>query len=511
MSQISGDLGRRVREVRFNPIRSLTPAALASSLDEFEAGYLRRAVLLWEAIAERDDVLKTALPKRAKSVARRPWEIVKLDDSPEADADAEALTFFYNNLTATKATDRNVRGGLRRLVMQMMEAEFFQYAAHEIEWQPRRVGSRRLLTATFRFVPLWLFENRTGELRYTGPDGLIDGQALATDGWLVHTGDGLMKALSVCRMFKQFALQDWLNFSEKFGTPGVHGECSAAKGSPEWNDFVDGLAKFANDFIIATSTGTKISLIESKGSGDLPFEPMVERMTRSMIALIRGSDLGTLSSKDGAGASLQGDETNLLLEDDCVSISETLNTVVDRFVLRWLRGPDHEARAYFKLLPPAQQDTKLDMEVDKHLVELGGELDAAGTYERYDRQLPESMAGVTVLKKQAAPPAAVPVVPPAVPPTAANDDAAARLAEAAGTPALWMRPVADLFADLEAKLASGTGSDADVIAALEVASRRLPELFADMDTEGFAAVIEGAMGAEALRGLREALSKTTRP
>ena len=509
MSLVTIDLGRRTREVRFNPIRSLTPQSLASSLDEFEAGYLRRSVLLWEAIEERDDVLKTAIPKRIKSVSRRPWEIVKIDDSPAADADAEALEFFYNNLTATKATDLNVRGGFRRLAQQMMAAEFYQYAAHEILWQPRKVGGRRLLTAEFRFVPLWLFENRTGALRYTGPDGLIDGKPLEPDAWMIHAGDGLMKPLSICRMFKQFALQDWLNFSEKFGVPGVHGETSATKGTPEWEDFTSGLAKFANDFVIATTQGSKINLIESSKTGDQPFEPMVERMSRAMIALVRGSDLGTLSSKDGAGASLQGDESDLLLEDDCASISETLNTTVDRFVLRWLNGTGREGLAYFKLLPPVQVDTKADIEVDKHLVDLGGELDAAETYERYDRRIPESMKDVMLKKKAEGGSVKAEVVPPVVDPTAEND-AAGRVAGALESPSEWMLPVSQVFADLEAKLSDKSATDADITAALQSAADKLPELFGDMDLEGFSGMLEAAMGAQALEGLREALNQKSK-
>ena len=515
MSLTTPDLGRRTREVRFNPIRSLTPQSLASSLDEFEAGYLRRAVLLWEAIEARDEVLMTAMPKRRKDASRRPWDIIKVDDSPEAERDEQALRFFYNNLTATEATDLNVRGGLRRLVQQMMDAEFYQYTAHEILWQPRRVGSQRLLTAEFRQVPLWLFENRTGKLRYTGPEGLIDGQPLADDAWLIHTGDGLMRALSVCRMFKQFSLQDWLNFSEKFGTPGIHGETSAAKGTPEWDAFVTNLSAFSRDYIIATSQGAKINLIEAGKTGDAPFEPMVERMSRAMIALCRGSDLGTLSSQDGAGASLQGDETDLLLEDDCANISETLNTTVDRFVLRWLNGRDHESRAYFKLLPPVQQDTKGDIEVDRHLVEIGGSLDAAETYERYGRTLPEGMDNKILLKKSGPPPGELSpsVADPARPgasalPGGADPAAAANdLAAGLGLPATWLEPVADIYRDLITSLESEDATPADIERFLQQAADRLPEIFEEMDIAALADVLEQAMATETLTGARAGLTK----
>jgi phage gp29-like protein len=267
------DLGRRHREQRFNPLRNLTPAGLTAALDSFESGYLRQAALIWEAIEQRDDAAKIAVPKRRKSVSRRPWDIIKVDDSPQAERDAEALTYFYNHVTATCATDRNVRGGFRTLINQMMHAEFYQYSAHEIIWQPRKSESgRMLLTAELRYVPIYFFENRTGVLRYTGPDGLIDGEELQADGWLVLTGEGLHKAISVCRVFKHLSLQDWINYSERFGVPGVHGTTNAPKGSQEYIDFCNALEAFANDFIVATGEGTKIELIEAGKTGDAPLD-----------------------------------------------------------------------------------------------------------------------------------------------------------------------------------------------------------------------------------------------
>lgn len=504
MTLTSADLGRRHREQRFNPLRGLTPAGLTTALDGFEAGYLRQAALIWEAIEQRDDAAKIAIPKRRKSVSRRPWDIIKVDDSPQAARDAEALTFFYNNLTATKATDRNVRGGFRTLVNQMMNAEFYEYAAHEIIWQPRKSDSgRMLLTAELRYVPLYFFENRTGVLRYTGPDGLIDGAELEQDGWMITTGEGLHKAISVCRQFKQLSLQDWINYSERFGVPGVHGTTNAPKGSQEYLDFCAALEKFANDFIVATGEGTKIELIEAGKTGDAPFAPMVERMDRKITALCRGADLGTISNKDAAGASLQADETNLLLDDDCENITEALNTQIDRFVLRWLNGPGHTGLAYIKLLPPVESDTKLDIEVDKHLLEHGGELDAAETYERYGRSLPKGLEGVRLRKSVSAAGAGATDLSPAI--AAENDSTVEKLADSIGVPAEWVAPLGSQLAEIEARARDKTLTDAEFLDFFEKTVASTPELFADMDIEAFAAVLEASMGAAAIEGLKESI------
>lgn len=498
MSLLAENLGRRHREQRFNPLLQLSSKKLTQALDSFEAGYLRQAALIWEAIEDRDDTVKIAAPKRRKSVSRRPYDILKADDSPQAERDEEALKFFYNNVTATVATDLNVRGGFRTLINQMMRGEFYQYATHEIVWQPRKNSEgRQLLTAQFVYVPLYFFENRTGQLRYIGPDGLVDGVELDANGWMITTGEGLHKAISICRVLKQYSLQDWVNYSEKFGLPGIHGKTPAAKGTPEWNAFVDALDKFAGDWITVTSEGAEINLIEVGKTGDAPFAPMVERMDRRITALCRGADLGTLSSKDANGASLQEEETNLLLEDDCENISDTLNAQVDRFVLKWLNGPDTEPKAYIKLRAPVEQDTKQDIEVDQHLLAAGGELDAAETYERYGRTIPESLRG-QMLKRSA------PVVPgvslPSGAQTAAND-AAGSVAGTMGVPSTWLMPVSDLLAALETKASDKTLSDQDLLTALEEAAQSLPELFSSMSVQDLAAVLEASFGQSLMKGM----------
>jgi len=120
------------RMQRFNPLRHLSPDYLRSAHEEFNAGRLRTAAKLWDAIERTDDICQVVASKRKKAVSRHGYEIIQDDDSPEAKRHAEALEFFYDKLVATKADDRNVRGGLPLLVRQMMDAEGKRYSNHEI-------------------------------------------------------------------------------------------------------------------------------------------------------------------------------------------------------------------------------------------------------------------------------------------------------------------------------------------------------------------------------------------
>lgn len=448
---------RWARRTRFNPIRQLEPTRLSSILDDFEAGNVREATLLWEAMCQRDEILMSVKPKRELAMAKLGWEVIALDDSPEALAHKAALEFFWNNVTATSVYDRNVRGGFSRFVRQLMEAVSYRYSAHHIVWEPSErmvegegISSFPGLTATFEHVPLYFFENRDGILRYLA-DGVsgIQGQELAEGEWLVTVGDGLMVACSICYMFKRMSVQDWVAFNEKFGLPGVHVETNAGFGTAEWDAVRESAAKFMNDWACVTSQGTKYNLLEAKSGGQLPFPPLVERMDRMMASLYRGADLSTMSAGLGAGdgASLQGDESELIEFGDAAMLSESLNQI-DRMVLRWHFGID-AGLAYTEVKSNPDQDVKLDLEIDKFLLESGAPIAVADALERYNRTTPAD--GEDLLQRSA--PSVVPGsagAPPAV------QGAPPRTSEAANTQS---RALNSLLSTARTQVAAAVSAD----------------------------------------------------
>jgi len=204
------NLGQRWREIRFNPLRSLTPERLSSALDSAAAGWLREAALIYETIEQREAIVRSVMTKRRAAVARRDWTIVTPDpDAPNAEAHKATLEYFYHNLTVTDATDLNVRTGMSGLLRQMMDAIIQRYAVHENVWQPGPDG----LTAELRRVRLYFLENRSGKLRFIGPENRADGTALEDDGWMVTVADGLGEALSICYMYKLLGIQYLLAIS----------------------------------------------------------------------------------------------------------------------------------------------------------------------------------------------------------------------------------------------------------------------------------------------------------
>jgi len=107
-------------------------------------------------------------------------------------------------------------------------------------------------------------------------------------------------------------------------------------------------------------------------------------MDRALAALWRGADLSTMSKGDGTGASVQGDETDMLEDDDADSITDTLNEQLDRFAILYTTG-DTTPLAWVKIKTGLREDTQGDLAVDKGLSEIGWNQPAEELEKRYGR------------------------------------------------------------------------------------------------------------------------------
>jgi hypothetical protein len=204
---------------------------------------------------------------------------------------------------------------------------------------------------------------------------------------MITAGEGLMLACSVAWMYKTLPLQDWLDYSQKYGKPGLIASTSADRNSPEWVELEKTLDDFLSNLTAMTGSGEKIQLLDLKGahSDNLPFERLIARMDRLIAALWRGNDLSTLSREQGYGASLQQGESDILEQDDAELISETLNTYVDRYVVQHLFGKDINPLAAVRILVTPRQSTPQDLAIDEFLIAHGARLAINDTLARYGR------------------------------------------------------------------------------------------------------------------------------
>ena len=389
----SNQLRKRAKRARFNPLTYITPDILSRSLDAFEAGHLREAVLIWDALEDRDDLLRAVISKRKKSVARHGWTVLEkggLNDIEKEGAKrhAAALEYFYRNLECEHAIDAAQQGGFRLLVQQMMDAVGKKFAVHEIVWQASDT-TPGFVSAKFRFVPLAFFENTTGRLRFIEQESSLDGAALAPGAWMITAGDGLMIASSTAWMFKHLSLDDWLKCSQKNGTPGVRAISNAAPDSAEWNALERSVVELLEGKAIIHGASDDVQVLDLLPRGTMPFPQLVERVDRLLAALWRGADLSTISRDRGYGASLQEKETCALEEDDAEMLSETLHRYVDQWVIRHVFGEGVKPLARVKVLAAPRECTTDDIQIDEFLIRHGAPISIHEALSRYGRALPK--------------------------------------------------------------------------------------------------------------------------
>lgn len=503
------------QHTRYNPLRQLDPENLGRQLDSFAAGTLREFALLADAVARRDDTLATVIAKRVGAPARHPYEIIIGDDVPEdqkaeAEKHAAALRYFYANLRVRDAVRRDLTGGFKLLVRQMLTGALsLGCCVHETLWQPGPAG----LTATLQHVPLWFFENRTGTLRFLPSDSSWDGEPMEPGAWFITSAPtALMEPSTVAYLYKRMALGDWVNFNERFGFPIMDATTSDPVDSPGWTSLSEAVAALGRESSIVRSQGTTLAAIEVKGTGEAPFNPLIERMDRALSRIWRGADLSTVSSGEGSGrgASLQGDESDILEDDDIALVNEALNDGLDRRVIEWTFGEGVAPLAYIRIVKPRVADHTTDVLVDTFLVSNGAPLPVGPTMERYGRPMPKD--GEPVLTKPAAASPAFPDAKSQTPdPTlaAANEQAAAP------------DPVAQAIVDagrsdrafvLQRLMAIRDIADPELRKAKLTAFRdSLPQLAADLTADPAAAAeFQSLLGAALAQGLTNSEDAKTR-
>lgn len=390
------------RRMRFNPLRALDPENLSIAHDQFDLGILRQAALLWDAMVRRDDTLSFVKPQLENAIAAKPWGVFKKKDAEKKEAarHARALEYFWDNVRAVDAFDRNKKGGRHLLLRQMGSSYSDMYAVHHFVWKPTPgklldvdgAAPVPAITAELEYVPLWFFENTTGTLRFLPFGGFgVEGQELDWEReWIVTTGQGVMFAAAACYTFKRMTFQDWTVFNERYSQQKVVGMTNAQKDSQPGQAMAEIVEQFNSDMGIVlyecnATDKPPISLLGPEGtvSVDL-FERFLDRQDRKVTVLFRGSDLRNMSrEKDTTGVSAQSDETDAMEIGHCANIQDSCGNI-DRMVIAACFGEGVEPQAYFGLPGMDREDAQQVRENAGFLADRGAQVDLATVAERLD-------------------------------------------------------------------------------------------------------------------------------
>ena len=365
-----------------NALWGANPDTLVTAVTAYHSGNIAQLAKIVDAYERQDDVAATGRMKRDASVARCEHTVLVEEgheDDPRAQLHRETLQRFWATIRCTSAFNRAERGGIRLLKKQMMSARTHGWSAHNILWHT----DGGTLRAEFVQIPMWHFENLTGELRFREHVTDWYGVPLWDGGWLVNSATPIGPAVALACCAKRMSLQDWMLFSERAATPGLLGKTAAAPGTEAWNNLCDMLNRWGRAWVGAVDKDTDITPV-NLNTGTPPMPQLVERMDRAIAALYRGADLSTISKGEGLGASLQGEESDMLEADQCAEISEALHEQVDRLVIRYECGDD-EPLAYIWIEPVSKPDVESNSKIDNHLAQFGIRLSKRDMLQRYGR------------------------------------------------------------------------------------------------------------------------------
>jgi phage gp29-like protein len=383
--------------LKYSPMPTLDMDVLATQLNAFRIGDLRQIGKTWEIMMERDGELAVNSDKRKADASGLEWHIAS-DGSPAGDRHAGALQYFYDHLTATEALEQDVTGGVNELIYQVMSALDYRYSIHEMLLRIDNPAAREV-TAEFRHTPIWFMECRRGYLAYMQHIFDVYGQPCLQGEWLTAVNQGWMRPLAMAYAMKMFPLRDWLLYCTRYGSGFLEGATDAPMNSPEWDQAQEALKTLANDGVVLHNSGVSFKFLEQSARNSLPFHPIVEMINGLYAKCYRGVDLATGSrqaqngegshvggGRNPVGASVQKEESGILLTRDAKWVTGVMNERVDRPVLRYLFN--EQPRAWFVLMPPLTDTTAEDLKTLSALVPLGFQVMLKEVYQRFRWSIP---------------------------------------------------------------------------------------------------------------------------
>jgi len=513
---VTAERVRVEKQQAFNPLRNWTPDILTMQLEAYARGHIANLAWVMEWLEKHDDIIATVAPKAKAAVSRYGFDVMARDEiRPEHKQLAEdqrgRLQAFWDGIEVGDALELEEIGGFRLLVQQVMDAYGKGYAAHHIQWRPSANG----LSARFTRVPAWFWEATTGRLRFLESKwaqyGVEREKLGGSSAWMISKGRAVLLAGVIARMFKQLPLQDWLTFCDRHGMPAFLGKTSATKGTDGWLQMLSAVQGIGSEFGAVVNTSDTIEVLNLSGSGEVPYEKLIDRMDRAQVMLWRGGDLSTISRQDGTGSNPQQEDSDELDADNAVWVGETLDRQITRRVISYYFGDAVPVLVKTQLRTKTRQNVTQDLTVVKEARTAGVRVSKPWFLSKFG--VVEADANEAALGETAAPkigPAPTDASNSAEP-TDAEKLLTDSLAKALGVQAGVLKPVQELIHDFAGRLQERRTSDAEWLDLVEEAALSLPELFDPAQADELAADLSAAMGAATLQGIRDALRESKSP
>ncbi|CAN5352897.1 hypothetical protein BH09VER1_BH09VER1_28490 [soil metagenome] len=488
---------------QFNPLRGLTMRRVVTLLEEGERGAYADLQWTYRFIEKRDATLRGGKRSLIGGVSEKPWKIAGVpDDQLPPGATTEMRDRQIETLRASYDCLDNRREATEHIAL----AEFRGFA--HLEKHYAKGGANDGRCVHLEPVEQWYMcrHGLNGDWTYNegARSGVTMGLPIDPENWIIReVEDPIDEIALICFVRKSLSQKDWDGFIESFGIQSTFIIMPQNVPQGKEDEYQAIAEKIASDGRGTLPAGSDVKTVAASEKGGVPFkEHLTEQNEQITLAITSG--LLTMLAQSGSGTLAGGahsDTFERVVRALCKRISEVFQKQFDLPILQEEHA-DEPVLAYFEICAESETDSTA---IVKDVVALEG----AG-YITEASQV-EEQTGYRVTRE----PAPDPITPEPKPgekkPAIKNRrtvDAAPvqRLSDALSVPASWTAPIAAKWQELIAKLEDPSISDADLQAFLNTAADQIPELFADMDVNALADLMEASEGGAAVEGLRQALN-----
>jgi phage gp29-like protein len=490
--------GNHVQQWELFDLMEDTWPRLAKNLNEIKRAALKLEWTL-ETWAEEDTAPSESAEERAKLVSSAIWNM-----RPEADSDGAAF---------------------EETIYNVLDAWAKGVAVQEVIWEMRDAGKLGQITApqsTFWVHPQNYAWGENGKLGLVIP-GTQNLEPFPEHKFLISIckarsghplAGALLRPLAFWWTCANFSASWWMNFAQIFGLP-----IRWANYDPNQPGLLDKVSDMLENMGSAAwgafPAGTTLELKEPMKSGtDNPQVALLDRADKNCDLLILGQTLTTDVSEAGGSRAL-GTVHKSVRDDIIQACADFAAGVINRQLIPAILEQNYNDTSeapWFCPHPEQVEDTKANAERDQILLDAGVEIPKTWFYERHGIPIPQK--GEDVISKPA-----VTASPFGVPPSGGPDDTAnlqARrhgaahdvqeklldnvLEELTGVQPRWLGDVRPFFHELMAAAQFKEITDAEFVAVLERAQKRMPELFGRIKHQELEEVFYNALSTSVVNG-----------
>jgi phage gp29-like protein len=480
-----------------NPLRGLSPSVVVGRLEAGMRGELPQLMWLYHIIEQSDPDLMALVERRTSSIAEMDWNVV-------ADEVAATAAAGEHPAVAKLRAAYDKMENLQEAVVHLAMASFRGFAICQLQdaaGNPAAPGSAERVAC----LPSWCFvrDGRAGAFKWN-PDAQqtsfdsLPGEPLdpIRDRLLIRTVERPIDRVALVKFVRSnFTQKAWADYIEKVAKDGVFIIEPPGVDDTKREEFKTAAQDASDAGGGSLPNGTSVQFTNAS-RGLSPFEAHMRFLREQLVMAGTGGMLTMIASPTGIGQGASDAHTETfrsIARKEALEISEIFQRFFDRPLFE-LAYPGEPHAAWFELA--YREETSAAALVDQG-VKLSTMFDLD----------PEEWSRKTGLKlaRKAIPAAPAPSgfamnaerkIRPA-PDDADLQRANAALVSQAVEKELGIRDglLKEFFADLDAKAAGGSLTDAEFLDRLQLLADEMPELLDGRGVEDRAALYEGIMGA----------------